>query len=233
MPLVFSPSNLAVYRQCPRKFYGQSISGAIKYKPTAQKSRGIQMHEAVEKIFTYGWNDNSASMLDRTIDAGYVRQVHDMIWDKDAEGYIYASEYELCINQQGQSRGWWSKDGFMRAKCDVIMVPGRTAPQDRMAIIGDIKTGRKWDDDSFQLRMESLLAHIVFQKPVIRYEYWYVDEGFTVDGEIDFSKGLADVEDIYGLMKDARQAIKNNYFPPVENRFCKWCEWHKRKECGL
>lgn len=71
------------------------------------------------------------------------------------------------------------------------------------------------------------------KQPVVRYEYWYVDEGECVDGVIDFRNGLAPVKDLYDTMREMGRAIKNNDFPATANKFCKWCDFYQTKDCEL
>lgn len=224
MAVVFSPSNLSTFRTCPRKFYGQSISKEIKWQGTKQKSRGTAMHNFVQQAVRTGWPD--AGMTDTTADSGYTRNVVEILRGANAEIFI---EHEMSITAQGKSCDWWAGDASLRARADVFLLPKDDSPM----LVGDIKTGKNWDDDHLQLRIECLLAHIIYGRPVVKYQYWYIDQGETEEGLIDFRNGLDPVRDIYALLQDASLAVKNNDFPAKENRFCKWCAWHKRQECGI
>lgn len=224
--LVFSPSNLQTYRQCPLKFYGQSISRELKWKPSPQKTRGTLMHEEMERLLRQGWQDNNT--FDSQIDTGYAASIVNRVRKMMADGYALFVEREMCVTKQGAVVDWWNDKAFLRAKADVVLVhPDPEKP----ILVGDIKTGRNWGDD-FQCRVECLLAHIMYKKPMTVFEYWYIDQGETEEGVIDFRNGLAPVQDVFDLMADARQAIKNSYFPPVANFFCRWCQWHQTDKCN-
>lgn len=228
MALVFSPSNLSTYRQCPRKFYGSCISKEIKWKASAQKSRGSVMHTAMEKALRLGWQDNNP--FDEKVDISYAQQIVDEVRQNIADGYKLNIEHEMSMTRKGAPCGWWDDDCFLRAKADVLLLH----PQEEMpVIIGDIKTGRIYDSDHMQLRIECLLAHILYKRPVVSYVYWYIDAGESEEGTIDFRNGLSPVQDIYDLLRDVQQSVKNQYFPPQKMPFCKWCDWFKTEKCGV
>lgn len=226
---VFSPSNIMVYKQCPRRFWGQSISHEIKYRPSKQKSRGMVLHEQIQDAIR-DFNNFDALLSDTQIDTAFVhRMVSGAVYAKETD-YALHIEHEMCMSKYGDKLGWWDDRAFLRAKADVLLLPEK---DDRVPRVIDIKTGRHWDDTDDQLRLEALLVHIIYARPVVRYEYWYVDEGECVDGEIDFRNGLAPVKDLYDTMREMGRAIRNNDFPPISNRFCRWCDFHQTKNCNL
>lgn len=228
MAIVFSPSNLGTFKQCPRKFYGSVVTKEIKWKASQQKSRGSVMHAAMEKALRLGWQDRNP--FDEKVDTAYARQVVEEVRQDIANGYKLHIEHELAMTKKGTACGWWDDDCFLRAKADVLLLH----PQEELpVIIGDIKTGRIYDSDHMQLRIECLLAHILYQRPVVTYAYWYIDEGATEEGTIDFRNGLSPVQDIYDLLKEVQQAERDNYFPPQRMQFCKWCDWYKTEKCGF
>lgn len=224
MAVVFSPSNLGTFQNCPRRFYGQSVSKELKWVGTKQKSRGTQMHKFMQDAARLGWPDTG--LTDATADAGYMQGVITGLQRMNADMFI---EHEMAMTAKGKQCDWWAGDAFLRARADIFMLPRDDSP----VVIGDIKTGRNWDSDHLQLRIECLLAHIIYQRPVVKYQYWYIDQGETEEGLIDFRNGLDPVHDIYDLLRDANLAVKNNDYPATANKFCKWCDWYKKKECGL
>lgn len=225
MAVVFSPSNLGTFQNCPRRFFGSSVSKELKWQGTKQKSRGTKLHTFVQDAVRLGWPD--AGLTDDTVDSGYTKAVVDSLRVMDAERLI---EHEMAMTVQGKACDWWAPDAFLRARADVFVIPKDEAAP---ILVGDIKTGKNWDDDHLQLRIECLLAHIIYARPVVRYQYWYIDQGETEEGIIDFRNGLDPVQDIYALLRSASLAVKNNDFPATPNKFCKWCQWYKQKECGL
>lgn len=224
--LVLSPSNMSSYLQCPLRFYAQSISKEIKWKPSKSKLRGTKVHGDIEKCVRLGWQHDI--VWDTEIDLYYAQDRIDMANRLRQSGYKVLVEHEMAINKMGVSCGWWDETALLRAKADIVLVPP-SLPNTLYVI--DIKTGRKWDEDDFQLRIECLLAHLIYRVPVVTYEYWYVDDGQTVDGTIDFTNGLMPVTDIYDTMRQMLQDIKNNDFRPTRNKFCKWCDFYNTEKC--
>lgn len=226
MAFVLSPSNMATYRQCPLRFYGQTILKAMPWKETASKVRGTAVHSWLERVVKQGSLEGVA--LDELIDADYVRRSLYALSEYQHNGYTVFTEKELAMTKQGKSCGWWDETAFLRAKADVLCIPEDVS---QPAILGDWKTGRKWDSDAFQLRVEAILIHILYGVTKVKCNYWYVDQGETVEETVDFTHTLADVQDIYDLMREMKLAIRDKNFAPTPNKFCKWCDWHQTEHC--
>lgn len=226
MPFVFSPSNMQSFRDCPLRFWGQSISKEIKWKASQQKSRGQVLHSNIQKCLLQGWQD--AISWDAQVDVDYVRNRVAEVRAALASGASCYIEHELVVTKRGGKTGWWDVDAVLRARADAFVIPPDAASP---AVLIDIKSGKKWDSDDFQLRVECFLAHLLYSRPVVRYEYWYADIGETVDGLIDFRNGLAPVQDILDCMQTMGLAIKNNHFPPTSNKFCRWCDFNNTPKC--
>lgn len=226
MPFAFSPSNMMTYKTCPRKFWGQSISKLIKWKGSKQKSRGTIVHEQVQGLLRNGWN--GAVDFDDKIDKTYLQCEVAFAREMMARGAKLSIEAELAMSKQGGKVGWWDDTCFLRAKADAILVP--TTPDNAIYIV-DIKTGRNWDKDEVQLRTEAVLAHVLYKWPKVMYSYWYVDQGESEEGIIDFTQGITPVQDIFDLLNEMNLAIKNNHFPCQQNALCKWCDFYKTENC--
>lgn len=227
MPFVFSPSNIMTYKQCPRKFWGQSISRLIKWKPSRQKSRGTLLHEQIQDALRHPEKFDKVRQ-DTQLDAQYVYDCVESVQSDRRSGYKLYIEHEMCMSKAGTKVGWWDDKAFLRAKADAVLLHNDLG---QVVRIVDIKTGRSWDSHAIQLRLEALLAHIVYQRPLVRYEYWYIDQGETEEGVIDFRNGLAPVQDLYDTMHEMGVAIKNNDFPCVGNNLCKWCDFYQTENC--
>lgn len=228
MGFVFSPSNLSTHIQCPRKFWGQSISKTLKWKASQQKSRGTLVHNVLEKAMKEGMD--AVKAWPEGMDLDFVRQQITLARSMMAAGMQCYIEHEMCINPSGDPVDWWDENGFMRAKADTLLMMDN---KDIPAFLIDYKTGKRWSDDDFQLRMEAYITHLHYKRPVVQYAYWYVDSGETATGLIDFRNGLDPVQDIIDAVRDAQQDMNANDYPPKKNRFCKWCGFYNTPECGL
>ena len=225
--LVFSPSNLSTFLQCPRKFQGQSVTKELKWKATQQKSRGTLVHAALEDACKEGYE--SIHVWPEGLDQDFVRDRVNLVRNMMSFGAKLHIEHEMCITEDGKATDWWDEKGMMRCKADAIIVPDAPSP----LLLIDFKTGKKWDEEDFQLRMEALIAHIFYKRQVVNYAYWYVDTGEVSSGTIDFNYGLTPVQDVIDAVHDARSAIAANNYPPTKNRFCKWCGFYNTEGCGL
>ena len=47
------------------------------------------------------------------------------------------------------------------------------------------------------------------------------------------SRGLLPVQDVVDTMRDMKTAIRDNCFFPVRNKFCRFCDFNGKTECGL
>lgn len=226
--IVLSPSNMSTYRSCPLRFCGQSVTKDIKWKASEQKSRGSVVHNNVQKCLKEGWIDTLP--WDSKIDMGYTRDVVRSVRGCMADGWELHIEYPMCVTSKGESTDWWGDDAALRARADAVLMPPPNSDKG-VPLVVDIKTGKKWDSDDFQLRLECLLIHVLFKEPVVKYEYWYVDQGETSDGIIDFRNGLTPVKDIIDLMADMRKAMASGHYPATPNKFCRWCDYYKTEKC--
>lgn len=228
MSFIFSPSNMDSYRKCPRRFQGQSITHEIQWKATEAKSRGTLVHNAIELAINEGIDKLPPV---KGMNSRFVTQkITELEAIKSLGSKVYI-EHELAVDTKYKRSGWWDADTLLRAKADALILHEEpSAPP----LLIDFKTGRKWDTDAFQLRVETLLVHLLYDKPVIGYSYWYVDTGETVSDFVDFgSRGLDGVSDVVELMHEMQNAIKNNFFPAKRNKFCKWCDFYRTPLCTL
>ena len=228
MALVLSPSNMMTYISCPRKFYGQSIQklDALKWKASAQLSRGSVIHTKIQNCMQKGIQ--AMGSFDKDLNSSYTTDIVNWSRQQTLEGSNLFIEKELCINHSYKPSGWWDEDTLLRAKADALFLY-----KDKPPVIIDIKTGKRWDDDDFQVRVEALLVHLIYNQPVVKYEYWYVDIGETHDGLVDFNQGVGLVQDVIDTMMNMKNSIRDTNFPTKANKFCKWCGLHQTKECGL
>lgn len=227
--IVFSPSNLMQWQTCPRKFWGQSIAKLIKYKESAAKNRGMEVHTAIQNAMKFGLE--RVNNWPEGLNTYYVQDVVTDCRKQIADGAQLFIEHDLVIDNgfRKAPQGWWDDNAYLRARADALIMPQGDLPP----MLVDIKTGKCWDKEDFQLRVEALLVHLIYQKPVVNYGYWYVDQGETVDGSIDFRDGLAPVQDVIDAMKQMSIDLKLGTFMPRKNKFCKWCDFFGTSNCGL
>ena len=223
--VVYSPSNMSTYMQCPRKFQAQCITKEITWQESKQKNRGIQVHDSFRRAVMDGWD--SVKEFPDGINQDFSKQRVNTIRALMASGASCYTEYEMVLDRKLKSSSWWDDEAYIRCKADVVIVPPSS---DRLCIL-DWKTGKHWDDIDFQLRVEAFVSYFIFQRPIVQYSYLYVDDGSVQSGVMDFRNGTDCVKDIVQLIKQLDQAQINNDFPSVKNRFCKWCGLYHTEGC--
>lgn len=228
MSFAFSPSNLGTFKLCPRRFQGQSVTKEIKWQSTTQKSRGTLVHQCCEQAVKNGYD--SVRKWPDQIDIDFLKGRISIIRQLMSMGAMAFTERDMAVNSSWSPVDFWDENAYLRCRADLIVV---TPEENNPIILGDWKTGRKWDSDDFQLRCECLLAHYVFARPIVQYSYYYVDSGETSSGLIDFRNGMEPVQDILDLLRDATTAMMSNNFPAQKNKFCKWCAFNGTADCGL
>lgn len=224
--LKLSPSNLTVFRQCPLKFWGQR-AGLIMWKDSPAKARGTAVHECLETAVSKGVQE--VTVWPENMDVGYVHKVLGTIdQQKQLPGMQCYTEHEMAVDQNFKKREWRDDDVFLRAKADLLLVtPGSTA------LIGDWKTGKIYPGMDFQLRVEAILVHVLYQVPFMSWALFYVDQGRTKTGTVDFRQGLAPVDDILQLMRDCyTRSNQGGVFTAKKNQFCRWCDFYHTPYCS-
>lgn len=231
MAFAFSPSNMMTFKACPRKFWGQSISKLIKWTPSKQKSRGTFLHEAIQDSLR-DFSKLAEVRKDTQIDMGFTEQCVSYVHRQLMGDYTLCIEHEMAMTKDGKKTGWFDDNCFLRAKADAILLPPLDKYPTLPVVVIDIKTGKNYGD-TLQLRTEALLAHILYGRSHVRWEYWYVDQGESVTQLIDFGFGLTLVQDVYDTIKEMSLAMRNNDFPCTPNRFCRWCDFNKTDNCDV
>lgn len=226
---VYSPTSMSLYRDCPRRYEGQYVTKEIEWKSSKSRDRGIAVHGFLEQAIQ-GQLKAEARWPD--VDRDYAQRVINNVRQLSAHGYTLNVEHEMTLdrNLAKAARGWWDESAWLRAKADVLCLPPTS---EGIALIGDIKTGKKWDSDNFQLRIECLLVKQIYGVSRSQFSYWYVDSGETTSGLIDLSENLTAVQDILDQLKEMDRAWASKYFPPKPNKFCRWCQFHGTEDCGL
>lgn len=214
-----SPSRLSQYSLCPLKFWGQ-VSGQLVWKDSPAKHRGTEIHDTLAQSL----NSHAAPVsLPEGVDNDYIAETLEKLRNVDI-----LVEHELAVTRDCKPAGWWDEDCFLRAKADFIIL----SPEGQLgAFIGDWKTGKVYPGMELQLETEALLVYALYHKPVVRWGLFYVDQGITKKGVVDFTQGLAPVKNVISLAKECWNALEQGGpFPAKKNQFCRWCDWYHRPD---
>lgn len=224
--IVFSPSQLAQYRDCPRRWWGFRAR-LLQWKDSPQKARGTAVHESLATALMEG--PEKVASWPEHMNVPYSQHVVQQVRGLAASGMALHTEMEMCINEAFEMADWWDDDALLRAKADIVCKPEENG---RAVFIGDWKTGRVYPGADFQLRVEALLAHVLYGAPQVHWALFYVDQGETKKGLVDFTKGIDAVQDVLELMRSMNTiAEQGGPYEAKQNKFCRWCDWYHTEHC--
>jgi len=227
-----SPSNAGTFRQCPLKFHAQYVTKELKWKDSPEKARGTLIHTLCEEWLKCGeprlpvseWPESAKGhRVDEDFVNGKMRLLLDL---HEKRGWELATEAELAVDRSGMRRGWWDKSVFARCKADVMVTDPSTGARGLI----DWKTGKVWDTDAFQQRMQCFILSRMFPRiPRITWMYFYIDEGDTHSGEWTPDDPL---DDVVRVVNDIETAFEDNEWPATKNKFCHWCDLTRCEHAG-
>ena len=223
LPFSFSPSSISQFRDCPRKF--KLIKDkVITWKETPAKERGTLVHKFMEESI----NGKANATCPNGVDIAYTQSLIQR-FRTPLDKRILLLEHEMCVTDTWKPCGWFDDNVLIRARADVLMLD----PEKEYALIGDFKTGKIYPGMDLQVRVYALLCFVLYGMKHMDWELYYLDQGKTKSGQLDFVDGLAPVQDVLDYIHSALDySANNNYFPANKNIFCRFCDvYHKREYC--
>lgn len=227
MILSFSPSSLAQFRDCPRKFKLQKDK-VIVWKDTPQKARGTLAHSFMESRL----NPSKPSILPpKGLNIGYTEDLINSLKSLQSKGLELYTEQELVINTEWKPASWWDQNVLIRARADVLLIDRAK----NAVIIGDFKTGKIYPGMDYQLRVYALLCYTLYGLHHITWQLYYLDQGETKEGYFDLSLDfnnfvgdiMADMNKIHNLEES------RGLYPARQNKFCRFCQvYHSDLYCA-
>lgn len=231
MNVVLSPSNMKVFRDCPRKFQAQYVTKELHYSQSPAAARGEQLHTLMENAVNSGWDSIT---WPEPGNLEYARGFIQAVTDLKAAGWSVRAELEAATDGRGNVTGWWDKppQNFMRSKIDVCA----THSDKDHAIIIDWKSGKPWDDE-LQLYTNALCLYPMTGLTKYQVMFAYLDSGIVknYELELDVTRPLDVLETnkiqsdskvlfLFKIMQDMRESFEHNEWPATRNRFCNWCD---------
>ncbi|MDI6774008.1 MAG: PD-(D/E)XK nuclease family protein [Verrucomicrobiota bacterium] len=164
--LALSHSALELFESCPLRFKTERID-KIKGEPSLPMALGSFVHEITDQYFKHLVKTGQRSdfaMAESIAQTAWVNRRQNADWAmlpeslyEDMLGLVYAireecvidprqvvsSEQSIAFNEHWKPVKWLAKDVFFRAKIDRLELT-----QDLVAIVWDLKTGRKIDKDA-------------------------------------------------------------------------------------
>lgn len=128
-------------------------------------------------------------------------------------------EVELCINKAGMETGWFDRDAWFRAKCDLIEFP--KSAEDPVEII-DYKTGWSTDPDPLQARIYAwmLFGLLPYDGVAVTFQFTRsgVEKGYSFDR---CEQDRLDAE----VRKLIAQIEADTELNPTPGAACQYCQY--------
>lgn len=221
-----SPSNLKMFRSCPRLYQARYLTKEVEPKTSAAMTRGTKLHELMEQAVLHGWDSiNWPEEKNKEYAKGFVATVHKL---RDA-GWSYQTELGVATDGLGGETGWSdpAPDNFLRSRIDLYA----THPDKDYAIIIDWKSGKPWDD-ALQLHINAFCLQPRLQINKYYVIFAYIDLGLTRDYwvNLDTDKPATvkpeqtSLRETIQVIRDLQAAYEKDKWPPRSGTECKWCQ---------
>lgn len=226
LPFSFSPSSISVYRDCPRKFK-LTKDKVITWAESPAKERGTQVHKYMELAIK---KEKQTLYCPDGVNPFYTQDLinkYQHIRDKNSDTVFL--EYPMCVDSQWKPCDWFADDVMIRSKADLLILN----PEKKQALIGDFKTGKIYPGMDLQVRTYALMCYVLYGMTDITWELYYLDQGQTKSGKVNFDNDLDEVQDVLNIMNEAIQLAKTGgLFPAQRNTFCRFCSvYHDKTYC--
>lgn len=227
--VIFTPSNLKSFMQCPAKFKAMYVDKTVQYQQSESAARGERLHELMERAIQSGWS--AVDWVD-DLSRPHAQAVASTMQHLRVCGWHIRTEMSVAISADGKALDFWDKspDNFMRCRIDVMAIH----PDSDTVLIFDHKTGKKYELDKLQLQFNAVCLVPVTHRTKYLVTFDYLDNGDVVTEELDVRKVnlhesdpvafmLSPCAELLQAIDGAEAAFKRDDWPQHPNRFCKWC----------
>lgn len=227
--MIFSPSSLKTFVQCPYKFKQTYVTKELKYQQSDAAKRGELLHKKMEDACTYGWD--YVKWTDKVSEA-HAHKFVDTVWTMKAQGWNIKTEYGLGTDGV-KAVDFWDKSDSNKIRCRVDLFAFK--PNTNLGIVLDWKTGKKYESDKLQLQVNAICLKAATGITNFNVGFMYLDSGDYTYEQIDVSQFRIDEPDplswanspcleFLSAYEDANKALERNIFIQTPNRFCHWCD---------
>ncbi|MCA2213809.1 RecB family exonuclease [Jidongwangia harbinensis] len=252
---VCTPSKLAAYADCPRRYRHAYVDRPTPPKgpPWAHNSLGASVHTALKNWYALPADRREPGALPTLLQATWVREGYRDV-DQERVAYrralawleSYVATLDPADEPLGVERVVATKTGVLAFNGRADRIDGRTGPGGPEAVIVDYKTGRSGLDaddarGSQALALYAYAAQRVFRRPCRRVELHHLPTG-TVAAHEHTEESLArqvtraenTARDILVAEKAvAAGADADEEFPVNPGTLCGWCDFRKSCPAGM
>lgn len=205
-----SYSALKQYENCPKRYYLQRITKAVKDVGGEASLHGERVHKNFEERIR-----DKTPLPDAL--AEHEPTVAALEAMAEARGATLEAEVEMTINARYQPTGWWADDAWLRAKLDVLMCAGDAA------MILDWKTGKRRPDftqmDLFALMI--FLTRSEVQRVVTSF-YWLPERASDKHVYTRDEEGALIVK-LTTMVGRVEKSLREERWPAKPSGLCRYC----------
>ena len=228
--VVFTPSNLKLFMQCPLKFKLMTLDKAVPYVQSEKAKRGERLHALMEKCLRSGWD---SVKWDDTLSYDHARKFYTIIMRLVDDGWVPHIEDSVATDATGHACEFWDRAPANLLRCRIDLWLDRSDTDTVMVF--DHKTGKRYASDKIQLQVNAACLRPVTRKDHYVVSFDYLDNGELATTRLDVS-GLdltarstnaikaSTCAELLVALRGAERAIERGDFPPCRNRFCDWCD---------
>lgn len=247
--VVATPSKLAAYQDCPRRFRFAYLDRPAPPKgpPWAHNSLGASIHTALRNWYDVPPARRGRACLPELLKATWVREGYrDVAQERDAWrralGWLESYAGSLPAQPLGVER-------VVAARTPVIAFHGRAdridARPDEGMVIVDYKTGRSEPGrdevrGSAALALYAFAASRVFHRPCRRVELHHLPTGKVAAAELApeaIARQVRRAEATAGDIREAERSVAagtdpDRAFPATPGSQCGWCDYRRACPAG-
>jgi hypothetical protein len=212
LKLAHSHSAIAMFEQCPKRYYHQKVVKDAKDEGGIASDYGNRVH----KQFELRLKDGTPLPIETVDYEGMVASIERTAARINATLLV---EDEICLNNKLRVVDWWAEDAWLRAKLDVLII------KDDYAMIFDWKTGKRKVDFS-QLFLAGVMALFKYPELMsVRTGFvWLKDKKLDQDPErIERRDMVAHLHKLFPRIKRIEQALETNNWPARPSGLCAYC----------
>ena len=247
---VCTPSKLAAYEDCPRRYRYTYVDRPVPAKgpPWAHNSLGASVHTALKNWYAVPAGKRVPAALPTLLKGTWVREGYrDLEQERTtyrrALAWLEAYVATLAADEPlGVERVVATKTAVLAFNGRADRIDSRPGPSGPEAVIVDYKTGRHGLDaddarGSQALALYAYAAQRVFRRPCRRVELHHLPTGTVAvheHSEESLARQVARAEDTARDIVAAEKAVPagadpDETFPTVPSARCGWCDF--RRSC--
>lgn len=221
--VAWSYSVLDSFETCPWRHYLTKVAKTVREPQSPQMAEGNRVHKALELRVT-----ERKPLVDA--DAKYEPLIARLIHAAESRGGQILAEQKLCLDENYQTTGYFSKTAWVRGQTDVTILAGNKA------WVGDYKTGNP-KHNSTQLRLTAAMTFATFpQVERIANTFIWLKTGETSPPEVFERKQAHEIwREFLPRVARLENAHATNNWPKKPSGLCRqWCPVgrHNCEHCG-